>query len=115
MKSEASESILYTATMANYFSMGECARIGFNFEKRRKNTRAGNMVTYASQWLKQFCCGCCNKKKQKLNKQIDYAHQLKPEKKQSSMGKGLPTIDEQSMELDEETLQGTFGRRGGLK
>ena len=73
------------------------------------------MVTYASQWLKQFCCGCCNKKKQKLNKQIDYAHQLKPEKKQSSMGKGLPTIDEQSMELDEETLQGTFGRRGGLK
>ena len=31
------------------------------------------------------------------------------------MGKGLPTIDEHSMELDEETLQGTFGRRGGLK
>lgn len=115
LRADATGSIHYTATMANYFSMGECARIGFNFEKRRKSSRAGNMVTYASQWLKQFCCGCCNKKKQKLDKQIDYAHQLKPEKRRSSLGKGLPTIDEHGVEEDEETLQATFGRGGGLR
>ena len=63
-KTERGETtISYTATMANYFSMGECARIGFSFEKHRTNTRAGNHATYAAQWLKRFCCGCCTKAK----------------------------------------------------
>ena len=53
--------VTYTAVMANYFSMGECARIGFNFEKNRKSNRCGNMIVYATEWLKRFCCGCCSK------------------------------------------------------
>ena len=60
-KQTKAETITYTATMANYFSMGECARIGFGFEKKRTNTRAGNMARYAAEWLKRFCCGCCSK------------------------------------------------------
>lgn len=78
-KNAPGDTMTYTAIMANYFSTGECARIGFNFEKRRTRRRAGNMFIYATEWLKRYCCGCCTKKRS-IKSQINYAHQIKPKK-----------------------------------
>lgn len=45
--------------MACYFSMGYCARIGYNFERRRTSRKCCNYVVYAIMGLKNMCCGCC--------------------------------------------------------
>ena len=63
---EIEDSITYTTVMANYYSMGECARIGFEFEKHRTTSRCGNMMQYAVQFMKRFCCGCCSSNRQPL-------------------------------------------------
>lgn len=34
---------VHTCFMVNYFSMGDCAKIGYEFEMKRTNSRCGNM------------------------------------------------------------------------
>ena len=49
----------YTAFMALYFSLGEDAKIGFDFEANRTASRCGNFCRYACSGMKRFFCGCC--------------------------------------------------------
>lgn len=96
------ETRTYTAVMANYFSMGECARIGYSFEKRRTNSRAGNLMAYSTAWLKRFCCGCATKA-QPIGKNIDYVHNMRRRPPQKGDECELPTIEEKREE-DEVTM-----------
>ena len=50
---------VHTMFMVNYFSMGECAKIGFEFEMNRTRSRLGNLVMYGRSGLKRLCCACC--------------------------------------------------------
>ena len=50
---------IWTSFMVNYFSMGECAKIGYEFEQKRTRSRCGNMCMYVCSGLKRVCCGCC--------------------------------------------------------
>ncbi len=45
--------------MINYFSMGEDARVGTGFEKKRTKNRFCNQVTYAMLGICNFLCGTC--------------------------------------------------------
>ena len=42
---------VHTAFMVNYFSMGDCAKIGYEFEMKRTNSRCGNMCMYVISLL----------------------------------------------------------------
>ena len=66
---------VHTAFMVNYFSMGDCAKIGYEFEMKRTNSRCGNMCMYVISGMKRLCCGCCWTKEESvpLNQQIKYA------------------------------------------
>ena len=50
---------VHTTFMVNYFSMGDCAKIGYEFEQRRTRSRCGNMCMYVCSGFKRLCCGCC--------------------------------------------------------
>jgi diacylglycerol kinase (ATP) len=41
--------------MSNYFSIGVDARIGFNFERKRKKSRIGNKIIYFLEGMKRLC------------------------------------------------------------
>lgn len=45
--------------MANYYSMGECAKIGYDFEAVRTGSKCGNVIRYVCSALKLMCCKCC--------------------------------------------------------
>ena len=45
--------------MVNYFSMGDCAKIGWEFELNRTRSKCGNVMMYVWSGLKRLCCGCC--------------------------------------------------------
>lgn len=45
--------------MANYFSMGACAQVGYDFEGDRTDTKAYNEAIYAFKGAKHFLFGCC--------------------------------------------------------
>ena len=45
--------------MALYFSLGDDAKIGFDFEANRTASRCGNFCRYACSGIKRFFCGCC--------------------------------------------------------
>ena len=86
--------------MVCYFSIGECSKIGFNFEKHRTSTRFGNFARYATEYLKRLCCSCCSKQKS-LNQAVSHVHKIKEGPK---MLKTLPTIEEKTYEEDELTM-----------
>jgi len=48
----------YERFMINYFSFGEGARIGMNFEKNRTKSRFGNTLVYTYFGLWNLFCGC---------------------------------------------------------
>lgn len=48
----------YERFMINYFSFGEGARIGMNFEKNRTSSRFGNTIVYTYFGLWNLFCGC---------------------------------------------------------
>jgi hypothetical protein len=50
--------------MVNYFSIGECAKIGLKFEQNRTGSKCGNACMYAIQGLGVICCGCCGPKEE---------------------------------------------------
>ena len=66
---------LHTCFMVNYFSMGDCAKIGYEFEMKRTRSRCGNLCMYGWSGLKRLCCGCCWKDEERvsLKDQIKYA------------------------------------------
>ena len=66
---------VHTSFMVNYFSMGDCAKIGYEFEMSRTRSRCGNVCMYVLQGLKRICCGCCwtDAERVPLNEQIKYA------------------------------------------
>jgi len=66
---------VHTLFMVNYFSMGDCAKIGYQFEMNRTRSRCGNMVMYVCSGLKRICCACCwtSEERRPLNEQIKYA------------------------------------------
>ena len=61
--------------MVNYFSMGDCAKIGYEFEQNRTRSRCGNLCMYGLSGLKRLCCCCCWSQAERvpLNEQIKYA------------------------------------------
>ena len=66
---------VHTCFMVNYFSMGDCAKIGYEFEMKRTRSRCGNLCMYAFSGLKRLCCCCCWTAAERvpLNEQIKYA------------------------------------------
>lgn len=66
---------MHTSFMLNYFSMGDCAKIGWEFELKRTRSRCGNVCMYVCSGLKRLCCGCCWSEQERvpLNEQIKYA------------------------------------------
>jgi hypothetical protein len=63
--------------MINYFSMGEDARVGTGFEKKRTNNRCCNNVNYALIGLCNFICGvCCCQRPPLISDQVEYARSL---------------------------------------
>lgn len=66
---------IHTCFMVNYFSMGDCAKIGYEFEQSRTRSRCGNLCMYGWSGLKRICCGCCWKDEERvaLKDQIKYA------------------------------------------
>lgn len=66
---------VHTCYMVNYFSMGECAKMGFDFEQNRTRSRCGNLFMYGVSGLKRLCCCCCWSQAERvpLNEQIKYA------------------------------------------
>ena len=68
---------LYThkGYMLNYFSMGDCAKIGYEFERNRTTSRCGNIIQYFCAGLKRICCSCCwtYQENRRLRDQIKYA------------------------------------------
>ena len=65
----------HTSFMVNYFSMGDCAKIGWEFETNRTRSRCGNMCMYVCSGFKRLCCCCCwsEEERRPLNEQIKYA------------------------------------------
>lgn len=64
--------------MINYFSMGEDARVGTGFEKKRTKNRCCNNVIYGILGLCNFFCGaCCCRRPPLITEQIEYAKSLK--------------------------------------
>ena len=63
--------------MLNYFSMGDCAKIGYEFERNRTASRCGNIIQYAFAGMKRICCSCCwtQQENRPLRDQIKYAKQ----------------------------------------
>lgn len=62
--------------MANYFSVGECAKIGFDFEEKRTGSKCCNVIMYACAGIKHLCCSCCcwtNQEKVPIKQQVKYA------------------------------------------
>ena len=61
--------------MVNYFSMGDCAKIGWEFELNRTRSKCGNVMMYVWSGMKRLCCGCCWTQQERvpLNEQIKYA------------------------------------------
>ena len=51
--------ITYTAFMALYFSLGDDAKIGFDFEANRTASRLTNKCRYLCSGIKRIFCGCC--------------------------------------------------------
>ena len=45
--------------MINYWSMGEDARVGTGFEKKRTKSRFCNTCVYGALGLCNWICGCC--------------------------------------------------------
>jgi len=70
--------------MANYFSMGECAKIGFDFEVGRTTSKCGNVVRYACSAFKLLCCKCCcwsNQESIPLRQQLKYTKIFKEDQR----------------------------------
>lgn len=44
--------------MANYFSIGQCAKVGYNFERNRTNTKCCNDMAYVCSGMKYIFCSC---------------------------------------------------------
>ena len=49
----------YTAFLALYFSLGEDAKVGYDFEANRTASRCANKCRYACAGIKRVFCGCC--------------------------------------------------------
>jgi len=66
---------IHKCYMVNYFSMGDCAKIGYEFEMNRTRSRLGNMCMYVCSGAKRYCCACCwsQEERRPLNEQIKYA------------------------------------------
>ena len=70
--------------MACYFSMGQCARIGYNFERNRTGTKCCNYLVYGLMTLKNICCGCCcypENENIPLKDLLDYSAVIKEQEK----------------------------------
>jgi diacylglycerol kinase (ATP) len=77
---------VFERNMINYFSMGEDARVGTGFDKKRTTNRFCNQFTYAVLGLCNFVCGtCCCRRPPLISEQIEYVRSLKgtehPQKK----------------------------------
>lgn len=93
--------------MINYFSMGEDARVGTGFEKKRTKNRFCNNLTYGVLGLCNFLCGaCCCRRPPLISDQIEYVKTLKgteyakPKQKvdKESNNNYLPLIVEENKE-----------------
>ena len=63
--------------MINYFSMGEDARIGTGFEKKRTKNRCCNNLNYGLIGLCNFICGaCCCQRPPLISEQGEYVKTL---------------------------------------
>ena len=72
--------------MANYLSLGQCCKIGYEFEKNRTGTRCCNNICYVMQGLKVFCCECCCFEANEtipLKELIDYTAIIKEQRRRS--------------------------------
>ena len=66
--------------MALYFSLGDDAKIGFDFEANRTASRCGNFCRYACSGIKRFFCGCCfwsRQENQPLRSNLTYVRKRK--------------------------------------
>jgi diacylglycerol kinase (ATP) len=64
--------------MINYFSIGEDARAGTGFEKKRTKYRCCNNSIYVALGVCNLICGfCCNRRPALISQQIDYVRTLK--------------------------------------
>lgn len=45
--------------MANYFSLGQCAKVGYDFERNRTGSKCCNEFAYFCSGIKYACFGCC--------------------------------------------------------
>jgi hypothetical protein len=93
----------FTTMMANYFSVGECAKIGFDFEVNRTNSKCGNIIRYACSGLKFLCCSCCCWKTEEripIKQQLKYTSVTSPSASQTEneelleMKQELPKSDQ---------------------
>ena len=48
-----------TIPMVNYFSLGSCAKVGYDFERNRTGSKCCNEMTYFCSGCKYTFFGCC--------------------------------------------------------
>jgi diacylglycerol kinase (ATP) len=87
--------------MINYFSMGEDARVGTGFEKKRTNNRFCNNLNYSLIGLCNFICGvCCCRRPPLITDQVEYVRSLSgvETEKVTTDHNYLPLIVEESKE-----------------
>jgi diacylglycerol kinase (ATP) len=94
---------VYERYMINYFSMGEDARVGTGFEKKRTKNRCCNNVNYAFIGLCNFFCGvCCCQRPPLISEQVECVRSLaddgseKTRVEADSNHNYLPIIEEES-------------------
>ena len=64
--------------MINYWSMGEDARVGTGFEKKRTKNRLCNQCLYGFIGLYNLICGaCCGCRPPLISEQVEYVRSLK--------------------------------------
>ena len=64
--------------MINYWSMGEDARVGTGFDKKRTKNRFCNTVVYGAVGLYNWICGsCCCRRPPLITEQLEYVRTLK--------------------------------------
>jgi len=99
------EETVWSRYMINYFSMGEDARVGTGFEKKRTKYRCCNNVVYGLLGVCNFfCANCCCRRPPLITEQIEYVRSLagvesaqpQPKVQQDSENNYLPLIVEET-------------------
>ena len=95
--------------MINYWSMGEDARVGTGFEKKRTKNRFCNTCVYGSIGLCNWICGgCCGQRPPLITEQIEYVKTLKGKQvlsNSSQQEKTVPKKEALIVEEEEETKE----------